>query len=143
MQHKVWHSRYFLEAQGYSVTNSSIYQDNHSVMLLEKNGHGSSIKRTHHINIRYFFVADRIADGEVKVEYCCPTGDMLADFFTTKRLQGSTFRKFCNEILNINGDPVNYKRRGHRSVLNNQSGTKKHVTKIKSKLQDKITLVND
>jgi hypothetical protein len=94
----VW-TRYFLEAQGYDVKESPIYQDNMSAMLLEKNGKKSSGKRTRHINIRYFFVTDRIAAHEVHVEYC-PTGDMLADFFT-KPLQGSAFRKFRNRILNI------------------------------------------
>jgi hypothetical protein len=84
-------------------------------MLLEKNGRGSSSKRTRHINIRYFFVADRVAAGEVKIEYC-PTADMLADFFT-KPLQGSIFRKFRDFILNLNSDPVPTMSRDHRSVL--------------------------
>ena len=30
--------RYFLQAQGYEVRDSEIYQDNQSAMLLEKNG---------------------------------------------------------------------------------------------------------
>ena len=46
----VW-TRYFLEAQGYDVKESPIYQDNMSAMLLEKNGKKSSGKRTRHINI--------------------------------------------------------------------------------------------
>ena len=95
-------TRYFLEAQGYGVDESIVYQDNQSAMLLEKNGRGSSSKRTRHINIRYFFVADRIASKEVKVEYC-PTGDMLADYFT-KPLQGTLFRKFRDIIMNA--DPA-------------------------------------
>ena len=37
----------------------------------------------------YFFITDRIKNGEVKVAYC-PTNNMLADFFT-KPLQGTTF----------------------------------------------------
>jgi hypothetical protein len=47
-------SRYFLEAQGYSVGENIIYQDNKSAILLEKNGKASSSKQTKHINIRYF-----------------------------------------------------------------------------------------
>ena len=47
-------TRYFLEAQGYHVDENILYQDNKSAMLLESNGHGSSSKRTRHINIRYF-----------------------------------------------------------------------------------------
>lgn len=31
-------TRYFLEAQGYQVAASTVYQDNQSAILLEKNG---------------------------------------------------------------------------------------------------------
>ena len=70
---------------------------------MAKNGRGSSSKRTRHINIRYFFVADRIASKEVKVEYC-PTGDMVADYFT-KPLQGTLFKKFRDFIMNFDSSP--------------------------------------
>jgi hypothetical protein len=93
----IW-TRLFLEAQGYGVHESRIYQDNQSAMLMEKNGKASTSKRTRHINIRYFFVADRVQKKEVTIEYC-PTGDMTGDFFT-KPLQGTPFKKFRNEILN-------------------------------------------
>ena len=96
-------TRYFLEAQGFGVEDSIIYQDNQSSILLAKNGRGSSSKRTRHINIRYFFVADRIASKEVKVEYC-PTGDMVADYFT-KPLQGTLFKKFRDFIMNFDSSP--------------------------------------
>ena len=90
-------SRYFLEAQGYKVNDNIIFQDNQSTMLLERNGKASSSKRTKHINVRYFFITDRISRGEVRVEWC-PTGDMVADFMT-KPLQGSTFKKFRDLIM--------------------------------------------
>ena len=48
-------TRYFLEAQGYDVKDSIIFQDNQSAILLEKNGKASSSKRTRHIKIRNFF----------------------------------------------------------------------------------------
>jgi hypothetical protein len=112
-------TRYFLEAQGYGADESIVYQDNQSAMLLEKNGRGSSSKRTRHINIRYFFVADRIASREVKVEYC-PTGDMVADYFT-KPLQGTLFRKFRDIIMN--GDPaLSTPLADRRSVLKCETG---------------------
>jgi hypothetical protein len=66
MPQVLW-TRYFLEAQGFKVSDSIIYQDNQSAILLEKNGRASSSKRTRHVNIRYFFVTDRIANGEVSV----------------------------------------------------------------------------
>jgi hypothetical protein len=91
--------RYFLHAQGYGMNGSLIYQDNQSAILLEKNGRASSGKRTRHINIRYFLVADRVKAKEVQIEYC-PTERMLADYLT-KPLQGANFLWFRNNILNV------------------------------------------
>jgi hypothetical protein len=65
----IW-TQYFLKAQGYGVSDNIIFQDNKSTMLLERNGKASSSKRTKHINIRYFFITDRISKGEVRVEWC-------------------------------------------------------------------------
>lgn len=92
-------TRYFLEAQGYIVNGCDMCQDNQRVVLLEKNGRASSGKRTRHINIRYFFVTDRVKSGEVEIKYC-PTDEMVRDYFT-KPLQCSKFRKFRDAILNI------------------------------------------
>ena len=89
----------FLKEQGYSVGVPNLYQDNKSAILLEKNGMRSSSKRSRHINIRYFFIADCVQKKQLAVKYC-PTNDMLADFFT-KPLQGQKFIKFRNLILNI------------------------------------------
>ncbi len=85
-------TRYFLEAQGYQVSDSIVYQDNQSAILLEENGKASSGRQTRHINIRYFFVKDRIDSGDMRVTYC-PTEEMIADFFT-KPLQGGAFIRF-------------------------------------------------
>lgn len=92
----------FLRAQGYETMRSVVYQDNQSAILLEKNGRRSGSKRTRHIDVRYYFITDRINKGELKVEYC-PTGDMTADFFT-KPLQGAAFKKFRDTILNVPND---------------------------------------
>jgi hypothetical protein len=45
---------YFLEAQGYKIDDTIIYQDNKSSILLETNGRGSSGKRTRHIAVQFF-----------------------------------------------------------------------------------------
>ena len=95
-------TRYFMEAQGYQCKSTPIYQDNMSTILLAKNGRMSSSKRTRHINVRYFFINDKIENKEVKVVYC-PTGNMAADMFT-KPLQGSLFKKFRDEIMNVQKD---------------------------------------
>jgi hypothetical protein len=112
---KLLWSRYFLDAQGYDVKDNILYQDNQSTIKLERNGRASSGKRTRHINIRYFFIKDRIGSGELRVEYC-PTENMLADFFT-KPLQGALFRKLRDKIMNI--DPMTDWSQDHRSVLGN------------------------
>ena len=92
-------TRYFLEAQGYDVNDNVLKQDNKSAILLEKNGKMSSGKRTKHINIRYFFITDRVSKGEVSIEWC-PTADMVADF-ATKPLQGALFKKFRDQIMGV------------------------------------------
>jgi hypothetical protein len=89
-------TRYFLEAQGYGVTKNIVYQDNKSVILMEKNGKASSSKHTKHINIRYFFVTERINKRDLTVEWC-PTGDMICNFMT-KPNQGALFR---NQIMGV------------------------------------------
>lgn len=92
-------TRHFMEAQGYGVLDNVLYQDNRTSMLLEKNGKALSAKRTKHINIRCFFITDRIAKGKLNVEWC-PTGDMIGDFMT-KPLQGALFRKFRDQIMGV------------------------------------------
>jgi hypothetical protein len=96
MPQMLW-TLYFLEAQGYHIDNNILYQDNKSSILLETNGRGSSGKRRRHINVRYFFIADRVKSKEIRIEYC-PTGIMIADYFT-KPLQGVIFRKLREMIM--------------------------------------------
>jgi len=92
-------TRQFMEGQGYTIKDNIVYQDNQSTILLAKNAQQSSSKRTRHLNIRYFFVTDRIRAKQLTIEYC-PTGDMWADVHT-KPLQGAAFAKFRKLILNI------------------------------------------
>ena len=67
---------------GMALRINIVYQDNESAIKLVSNGHGSS--GTRHINVRFFFIADRIKDKEVGVA-CCPTSDMVADFLPNHR----------------------------------------------------------
>jgi len=92
----IW-SRMFLEAQGYPVVDNVLYQDNQSAIKIIKNGRRSSGQKTRHMNIRYLWFKDRLASEKIRVVYC-PTGNMLADFFT-KPLQGSLFRKFRDVVM--------------------------------------------
>jgi len=113
-------TRNFLMAQGYKVVDNVLYQDNKSTILLATNGRASVGKRSRHINIRYFFVKDKVANKEMRIEYC-PTLDMLADFFT-KPLQGNLFYKLRDQIMNI--DPSSRHHSSHRSVLKSIDSSK-------------------
>ena len=99
-------TKLFMEALGYAIEKNILYQDNKSAILLEVNGKRSSGPRTRAMNIRYFFITDQIAQGNVSIEYC-PTDEMTGDFFT-KPLQGYKFRKFKAAIM---GQPFNEKER--------------------------------
>jgi len=89
--------RMFLEAQGYTLDENILFQDNQSAMKIELNGRKSSGKKTKHMDNRYFWIKDRLQSEGIEVVYC-PTLQMLADFFT-KPLQGSLFRKFRDVVL--------------------------------------------
>ena len=85
--------------QGYKAAETiTILQDNQSAILLEQNGILSSSKRTKHINVRYFFVKQKIDDKEVVIVWC-PTDKLVGDFFSTP-LSGSKFIDFRCRIMN-------------------------------------------
>lgn len=92
----IW-AKNFLGAQGYDITDNVFYQDNQSAIRLETNGRASAGQKSRHINIRYFFIKDRIASDSMKIVHC-PTAIMLADFYT-KPLQGALFKRFRSVIL--------------------------------------------
>jgi hypothetical protein len=97
------HTRNFLIAQGYLIKSIVIDQDNQSSIVLTKRGYSTSDK-TRHINIRYFWISDRIDDKEVIIEYV-PTEEMLSDILT-KPLQGERFIELRNRLLGISSDPI-------------------------------------
>jgi hypothetical protein len=102
-------ARYFIEAQGYTVEQNIVYQDNKSTILLATNGRWSSNKRTKHIKSRYFFVKDKIDAGEMSVEYK-PTGEMWCDVLT-KPKQGQAFRKDRAMLMNCDVEYCDVKAR--------------------------------
>jgi hypothetical protein len=90
-------SRDFLIGQGYKLGPTKLLQDNQSaIALIHKGKHASS--RSRHVNIRYFFVKDRINSQELNVAYL-NTNDMIADIMT-KPLQGEQFRKMRAVLMN-------------------------------------------
>jgi hypothetical protein len=85
----IW-TRYFVECQGYDIDECTIFQDNMSALLLEKNGQVSSSKQSKHIKAKYFLIRDDYDAGEVDLKYCS-TDTIWADILT-KPLQGQKFR---------------------------------------------------
>jgi hypothetical protein len=66
-------------------------------MKLAINGRASCGQKSRHINIRFFFIKDRLKTEHIKMTHC-PTEAMLADFFT-KPLQGHLFTKFQRVLM--------------------------------------------
>jgi hypothetical protein len=93
-------TRNFLEQQGLKIGELPVrlFQDNLSTKALMERGRSASA-RTRHVNIRFFFVKDRMDCGEVQVEYL-PTDEMVADLLT-KPVQGELFRKLRAKLLNL------------------------------------------
>jgi hypothetical protein len=90
----------FLRHQGFKVRNALIHQDSKAAILLQENGVGSRKRRSRHIDIRFFFIKDRIERGDVEIAFC-GTKSMIADFLT-KPLQGKAFQEFRDDIMGIN-----------------------------------------
>jgi hypothetical protein len=99
MPQVLW-TRYFLEAQGYDVNESIIYQDNKSTILLAENGKASSGKQTRHINIQYFL--SRIEWHLVRLKSNIAQRRTWWVIFSPKSLSKVLIIKFRYEIMNVN-----------------------------------------
>ena len=84
------YARLVLDGLGYPQSEPSVlYQDNMSTMALIKSGRPMN-ERSRHIGIRYFWITERVSNGEFRVAHM-PTELMLANLLT-KPLQGLQFR---------------------------------------------------
>ena len=99
--------REFVIYQGYKIGAIEIEQDNTSCIKLAEAGRSQN-PFSKHINIRYFFIKDRIDNDEVKLKYVC-TEDLIADILT-KPLQGARFRSLRAKLM------------GHELELNRSQG---------------------
>jgi len=84
----IW-CREFIQSAGFELPATRVGEDNTSVLtLLEERKFGTA--RTKHINVRYFFICDRIASGELVMVYV-RTKEQLADILS-KALMGQQFQ---------------------------------------------------
>ena len=94
---KGFHMRRFILNQGHDIGPVTLYQDNLSTMALIDKGKSTS-GRTRHVDIRYFWIKERIESGEVIVKHMGTT-KMIADAMT-KPLQGSEFIRERQALTN-------------------------------------------
>ena len=66
LPYDIWQVNFFKE-QGYDVRNNYIYQDNESAMKLEINGRNSCTGNSRHVDIKFFWVKDRVDKKEVEI----------------------------------------------------------------------------
>ena len=59
----------FMNAQGYTIKNNIIYQDNQSGIRMEKNRRNSCTGNSRDIDVVYFFMKDRDKKKEVSIQY--------------------------------------------------------------------------
>jgi hypothetical protein len=90
--------RNYLIEQGYKVGPVRLEQDNRSTMTLMKKGKSSSAKMRH-VDIRYYFIKDRIDKGEVTLAETS-TDDIVGDFLS-KAVQGESFKKKRAILMNL------------------------------------------
>ena len=81
--------RRFLIAQGHECGPVILYQDNLSCMHLLAKGKASS-ERSRHIAIRYFWLKERVDEGEIKIEHLAT--ELMPANILTKPLQGEQFK---------------------------------------------------
>ena len=88
--------RRFLIEQGYPQKCTILYCDNNATLHVAFNG-GGSWKNTRHIEHKYFWVKEAIANGSVEPVWI-PTDDNVADLFT-KHLNASKFFGFSKYFM--------------------------------------------
>lgn len=91
----IWINK-LLQDQGYRMPAAIVYQDNKSTIHLANNGRSTS-EKTRHIDVRYFWIKDRIDKGEVRIEYL-PTAEMTADVLT-KPITGALYQRLKDKLM--------------------------------------------
>ena len=57
--------KYFMEAQGYTIENNILYQDNKSTILLANKGRMSAGKNSKHIKNGFLLISDKVSQREL------------------------------------------------------------------------------
>ena len=95
---QVFHVRNFIIEQGYGDKPATIFQDNLSCMALMAKGKSTSL-RTRHIQIRYFWVKERVDNGEAVIMHMRSEAMGPANALT-KPLVGAQFLEERRQLTN-------------------------------------------
>jgi hypothetical protein len=95
---QVFHVRNFIISQGYGDKPATIFQDNMSCMSLLAKGKSTSM-RTRHISIRYYWVKERVENGEAVITHMRSEAMGPANALT-KPLVGSQFVEERRQLTN-------------------------------------------
>ena len=93
-----------MQGQGIDTKCVRLYQNNKSTILLKNNGKMSSSKHTKHVKAKFFFITNKVEQGEIIVEHL-PTDSMWINV-NTKPKQGGPFRVDRSNIMNSPIDVV-------------------------------------
>ena len=109
--------KYFMEAQGYTIEDNILYQDNKSTILLAKRERMSSGKHSKHIKNRFFLITNKVAQGDLKIKH--KGTDKMCGDVNTKPTQGKIFRIMQAEFMDmpIDYDDNNKRRRTHPLLM--------------------------
>ena len=94
--------KYFMEAQGYTIENIILYQENKFTIFLANNGRVSAGKNSKHIKNRFFLITDKVAQGDLKMEHK-GTDKMWGDV-NTKPTHRKRFRVRQAEVMGMSVD---------------------------------------
>ena len=100
VQEALWMKQLLIDLNVNIESSMTIYEDNKAAISMSKNPqfHG----RAKHVDIKRHFLRDHVYKGSVNIFYC-PTGNMLADLFTTGLSKGQ-FRKLL-ELTGVTHKP--------------------------------------
>ena len=79
-----------------------IEHNNTSAIQLKRNRWKSSNKCTKYINVRYFYITDKLKNGDVTWVLYKSTEIMTSNYLR-KALEGILFIKHCNTLMGLNG----------------------------------------
>jgi hypothetical protein len=94
----IW-AKQFMENLGFPQLMTTVFEDNKSAILLANQQNGSTLSKTKHIQVRFYYIRELIQQRQINIIYL-PTHEMIADILT-KPIVGKLFKMLRNKILNV------------------------------------------